>query len=173
MVLVVISIFHPFGAAKRGALCKEFVTIIENKSGAIKKDGHNEKTISDISSKARTIRKSKNKKEERYLRRPVGTNILLQQDKSKHCLRVYFPTRGIRGDTVMIAGFAVAWCSFIAVWTAGVIAGGAPICFVLFSIPFWLAGGFLVKTVLDDAFTSSELVISGNGHNVHFLGPNI
>lgn len=68
---------------------------------------------------------------------PVGSNIRL--DRSPERLDIQIPPSS-RLASAPMAGFSIAWLSFVAFWTAAAIGAGAPIFFPLFSIPFWAVG---------------------------------
>lgn len=72
------------------------------------------------------------------MRQPAGSRIRLKHTASK--LIVDIPPAGLQPQTLPLLGFALFWNGFIAVWTAGAISTGAPIFFVLFSVPFWIIG---------------------------------
>ncbi len=53
----------------------------------------------------------------------------------------------VAGNSLSTGAFALAWNGFVAFWTISALAGGG-ILFALFSIPFWLAGGSLLKSAV-------------------------
>ena len=55
------------------------------------------------------------------------------------------------GDSVATGAFAIAWNSFVAVWTISAVAGGG-VLFGLFSLPFWAAGWQLAKQAFGRQF---------------------
>ncbi|CAE8636125.1 unnamed protein product, partial [Polarella glacialis] len=72
---------------------------------------------------------------------PRGSGVRVE--RSGFNLRVLFPPPDL-GDSLPTGAFAIAWTAFTAVWTAGVLSAGAPVM-ALFSLPFWGAGGSLLK----------------------------
>ncbi len=78
-------------------------------------------------------------------KRPVGSTVEITRD-GLAALTVDVPAAPPGPEVLMMGGFCVAWCSFIALWTAGVVWAGVPLIAV-FSIPFWAAGAFLVGQV--------------------------
>ena len=64
-----------------------------------------------------------------------------------------------RSGATYIAGFAVAWNSFVAFWTASALASGGGLIFAAFSIPFWLAGKEVATSAFDEIFEASRLEI--------------
>lgn len=55
------------------------------------------------------------------------------------------------GVSVSTGAFALVWNAFVAFWTVSALAGGG-VLFALFSIPFWLAGGQLIKSTVASSF---------------------
>lgn len=74
---------------------------------------------------------------------PAGTRLELARDRRKFTLNVP-PTRS--GGLAM-GGFATVWLGFVAFWTFSALAMGAPFIFPLFSIPFWLVGLGMVRSL--------------------------
>lgn len=96
-------------------------------------------------------------------RKPAGSRVLVDRDRSNRLLRVTIPPQGFSGETVSKGMFAVAWTGFTAFWTIGVLTGGAPLFFSLFSIPFWAAGVQMAKSTVDQVSGLTSLVISFGG----------
>jgi hypothetical protein len=80
--------------------------------------------------------------------KPFGTKI--QLTKSGEFFEAYIPPFGFHFSILFIAPFAIFWNGGIAVWTlmASQIPFPINIFFMLFSLPFWAAGGFLAYTCL-------------------------
>jgi eukaryotic-like serine/threonine-protein kinase len=97
------------------------------------------------------------------LRRPAGSRVVIERDPDCRLLRIYIPPKGLTAQTASTGAFAVAWTGFVGFWTAGVVTGGAPIAFGLFSLPFWYAGLRMGKRVVDDVRSTTELVMSAGG----------
>lgn len=76
-------------------------------------------------------------------KQPFGTKIRLT--KSGDLFEVYIPPLGFHPGILVMAPFAIGWNAFIAAWTLGASQIPFPINigFMLFSLPFWAAGGFL------------------------------
>ncbi|CAE7202925.1 pkaA [Symbiodinium natans] len=72
---------------------------------------------------------------------PRGSRISV--DRQGDQLRVLLPPVTWE-SRASIGAFGIAWTSFTAVWTAGVIAAGASFM-ALFSLPFWTAGAGMLK----------------------------
>jgi len=71
------------------------------------------------------------------------------------------------------SGFTVFWLGFVAFWTFSALAMGAPVFFVLFSLPFWATGVFLVRVMLKPALTDVSATFTRDGGLVleeRFLG---
>lgn len=96
-------------------------------------------------------------------RQPAGSRVVVDRDPEGRLLKVFIPPKGFTGKTASTGAFAVAWTGFVGFWTAGVVTGGAPIVFGLFSVPFWYAGAQMAKRVVDDVKSTTELVISAGG----------
>lgn len=79
------------------------------------------------------------------LEAPRGSKISAKEVAGE--LRILFPPPSW-SSLVGPGTFTVAWVTFTAVWTAGVVSAGAPLM-SLFSLPFWNAGG----TMLRDTFS--------------------
>lgn len=80
------------------------------------------------------------------LRQPAGSRIYLKRTPSK--LIVDIPPAGLQSQTLPLLGFALFWNGFIAYWTVGAISMGAPLLFVLFSLPFWVIGFKILSSAL-------------------------
>jgi serine/threonine protein kinase len=77
-------------------------------------------------------------------------------------LYVKIPRRRREGSgAVMIFPFAVL--GFVFLWTTMTMRMRAPIFFPLFSIPFWVVGISMAKTLLRPALTQTELFITPDG----------
>ena len=67
------------------------------------------------------------------LKKPAGTKV--QLTRSGGTLNIRVPPNRFSTDALASGGFAIAWNSFIGVWTFGALAGGGGIAMALFSIP--------------------------------------
>ena len=70
--------------------------------------------------------------------KPSGSRVELSRHRRR--LSIQIPPSGFRGETISMAFLTVFWNGFMVVWTGGAVLGGAPILFVLFSVPFWIVG---------------------------------
>ncbi|MEH2251432.1 serine/threonine protein kinase [Nostoc sp.] len=85
--------------------------------------------------------------------KPDGSKI--QLTKNWDSLEIIVPPAGFNPSTVAPGVFAIAWNSFILIWTIGVLSLGpfpANIPFALFSVPFWSIGCFMVYKFLFKLF---------------------
>ena len=96
-------------------------------------------------------------------RKPAGTKVTVDRDRANRLLRVTVPPDGISGEVLSKGAFTVAWTGFTAFWTVGVLTGGAPLVFSLFSIPFWAAGVRMAKNTMEQITGLTTLVISFGG----------
>ena len=91
---------------------------------------------------------------------PSGSKIRL--NRSRQRLSLYIPPTGLRGEAASIAIFALFWNGFIFVWTSAALLGGAPIFFVLFSLPFWAIGAGMMWMVLNALAMKTRLEVEGD-----------
>ena len=85
--------------------------------------------------------------------KPFGSKIslLLHADS----LEILRPPKGFSADIVGLSLFAIAWNSFIVMWTASAVfltPLGINLFFALFSLPFWGAGIGMVWQILSTLF---------------------
>ncbi|MBD2596132.1 serine/threonine protein kinase [Nostoc sp. MBR 210] len=80
--------------------------------------------------------------------KPVGSKI--QLTKNEDCLEIRIPPSGFKASMLFTGTFAIAWNSFILFWTINVLAIPFPanIPFALFSLPFWVAGFFMISNLM-------------------------
>ncbi|WP_310488915.1 hypothetical protein [Chamaesiphon sp. VAR_69_metabat_338] len=80
--------------------------------------------------------------------KPFGTKI--QLTKSGNFFEIYIPPMGFHPVLLFIAPFAIAWNSFITVWTlmAAQVPFPGNIFLMMFSLPFWVVGGCLAYACL-------------------------
>ena len=76
--------------------------------------------------------------------KPPGSKIQLR--KSEEVLEVVIPPSGWQASMLFFGSFAIAWNSFILLWTIGALSAPFPmnLPFALFSLPFWGVGGFMM-----------------------------
>ncbi|MBD2435205.1 serine/threonine-protein kinase [Nostoc sp. FACHB-110] len=91
--------------------------------------------------------------------KPAGSKI--QLTKSWDALEIRIPPSGFKVSMLFTGGFAIAWNSFILFWTIAALSAPFPanIPFVLFSLPFWSAGGLMVWGIVFGLFGSLQLRI--------------
>ncbi|PPS41194.1 serine/threonine-protein kinase [Chroococcidiopsis sp. TS-821] len=93
-------------------------------------------------------------------RKPFNSKVLLH--KNADVLEIILPPRGFSPEIVSLTLFAVAWNSFIVMWT-GFAVFGAPfpinIFFALFSLPFWGAGAGMAWQIVSNLFRRVRLRI--------------
>jgi hypothetical protein len=97
---------------------------------------------------------------------PAGTRLELARDRRKFTLNVP-PTRS--GGLAM-GGFTTIWLSFVGFWTFSAIAMGAPFPFALFSIPFWLVGLGMLRSLWRTRTLKTHLRIDRDGWEIERSG---
>ncbi|MBU7586395.1 MAG: serine/threonine protein kinase [Nostoc sp. TH1S01] len=90
---------------------------------------------------------------------PAGSKI--QLTKNWDALDISIPPRGFRASMLFTVPWAIAWNSFILLWTiAGLIAPfPTNVSLVLFSLPFWSIGLVMIWHLVFDLFGSLQLRI--------------
>lgn len=96
-------------------------------------------------------------------RKPAGSRVMVERDRANRLLRIVIPAKGFSGNALSKGAFAVAWTGFTAFWTVGVLTGGAPVVFSLFSLPFWAAGVQMARSTADEVMGYITLVVSFGG----------
>lgn len=76
-------------------------------------------------------------------RKPAGSGISLKRTHNK--IKIYMPPQGISLSTLPTIFFTVIWNGFMFFWWSGILLGGAPFFFMLFSLPhtgigLWMLG---------------------------------
>ncbi len=94
------------------------------------------------------------------LHQPSGSKIKLS--RSRRRLSIHIPPSGMRGETAGMAFFSLVWNGFVFIWTSAAIFGGAPIFFVLFSIPFWAVGAGMLWMLLNALAGKVSLAVEGD-----------
>lgn len=90
---------------------------------------------------------------------PSGSTLTVQDlDQG---LYIKLPHR--RGGSNGLTIFPFAWLGFVFFWTTTSMRMHAPLIFSLFSIPFWIAGIAMVKSLLKPALADIELYITQEG----------
>ncbi len=84
--------------------------------------------------------------------KPDGSKI--QLTKNLDSLEIIVPSAGFEPSIIFTGLFAIAWNSFILIWTIGALSAPFPvnIPFALFSLPFWSAGFVMVSKFLFHLF---------------------
>lgn len=92
--------------------------------------------------------------------KPHRSKVVLNKDINS--LEIVIPPMGFRLEMWGLLGFAIAWNSFIFFWTSFVIFAPFPINvpFVLFSLPFWMAGFGMLRDVSWGIFGQIQLSIN-------------
>ncbi len=93
--------------------------------------------------------------------KPFGSKIELT--KNANSLDILMPSQGFSTQTGSLILFAIAWNSFILVWTGTAVLSapmGFNIFFVLFSLPFWGAGIGMVRRILSNLFGRVRLCLN-------------
>ncbi|MBD1889787.1 serine/threonine-protein kinase [Coleofasciculus sp. FACHB-SPT9] len=91
------------------------------------------------------------------VKKPTGSKISLT--KNADFIKISIPPKGLTASTIGLCFFAIAWNSFIFVWTSSVLFAplGFNLFMVLFSLPFWFAGVSMSWQILFALFGRSQL----------------
>jgi hypothetical protein len=91
--------------------------------------------------------------------KPAGSKI--QLTKNDEFLEITIPPVGFQPSMMFLGFFAIAWNSFILIWTVGALSAPFPanIPFALFSLPFWGVGFSIIYGILSGLFGSVKLRI--------------
>jgi len=89
---------------------------------------------------------------------PAESKVLIE--RLGDGVRVTLPRAGMKGSAGPGPMFATVWIGFVAFWTLMTLRMRAPFFFPAFSIPFWGAGFFMVKTMLGPAFSKREITLT-------------
>ncbi len=87
------------------------------------------------------------------VKKPFGSKISLIKDQD--FLEILMPRKGFSAEIVGLTLFAIAWNSFIVMWTGVAVFSvpfGVNIFFALFSLPFWGAGASMIWQILYTLF---------------------
>ena len=90
----------------------------------------------------------------------------VQISRSRRRLSVDLPPSGLHSETAGMAFFTLFWNGFILLWTSGAILGGAPIFFVLFSLPFWAIGASMGWMLLNALAGHVSLRVEGDRYTL-------
>jgi serine/threonine protein kinase len=89
---------------------------------------------------------------------PSESKVVIQRTEDTSI--IHFPKIGIRGSSIPGVTFAVFWVGFVAFWTLMTLRMRAPIFFPFFSIPFWVIGFVMMKSILAPAISKYEVSIT-------------
>jgi serine/threonine protein kinase len=91
--------------------------------------------------------------------KPAGSRAILKKTDEK--FQIHLPPEGFSAKLIMLVPFAIAWNSFLVVWTGGaaMISFGINLFFMLFSIPFWVVGLGMISGILYCLAGSATLII--------------
>jgi serine/threonine protein kinase len=86
------------------------------------------------------------------VRKPAGSKISVTEKADS--LEILIPPVGFNSKILQLCFFAIAWNSFILLWTSSLFftASGINFFMVLFSLPFWYQGIYMVWQVLFGLF---------------------
>jgi eukaryotic-like serine/threonine-protein kinase len=89
---------------------------------------------------------------------PSDSRIKIAEEAGR--LAIELPPAGLSNPSALgIGGFSIFWLGFVAFWTFSAAAMGAPIFFVLFSLPFWGVGIFMARSSLAAILGRSTLIL--------------
>lgn len=100
-------------------------------------------------------------KDAEIVKQPAYSRIELRKTPAE--IDIFIPPKGFTPQLIFLVVFAIAWNSFLIMWTGGaVFLAPFPIdlFFGLFSIPFWTVGLSLVGAILFTLFGSTRLKIT-------------
>ncbi|HWR11515.1 MAG TPA: serine/threonine-protein kinase [Rectinemataceae bacterium] len=89
---------------------------------------------------------------------PAESKVLIESSEDSLSLKI--PRAGIRASSGQGFMFASIWIGFIAFWTLMTLRMKAPMMFPMFSIPFWVVGVFMTKTMLAPSFTKYDVLLT-------------
>ena len=92
-------------------------------------------------------------------KQPHGSRVEVAETADS--LTIRFRERG--RHRLPLAGFTLVWLGFLAVWDGFALGLGAPAVFVLFSLPFWAVGLFMLYKTLYSLFGRVSLELSAGG----------
>lgn len=90
------------------------------------------------------------------LRQPLGTRVELL--RAGQALSIRIPPGRLNPPMLYLTFFSVFWLSFVAFWT--LMAARGSVFFALFSLPFWLVGLGMARTVVLNLFGESLLELT-------------
>jgi eukaryotic-like serine/threonine-protein kinase len=95
------------------------------------------------------------------VRLPTDSRVRLVESGDR--LEIAIPPAGLSNPAALgIGAFSLFWLAFVAFWTFSAAAMGAPLFFVLFSLPFWAVGIGMVRSSLLSMLGRSELVFDAD-----------
>jgi hypothetical protein len=90
--------------------------------------------------------------------KPLASQV--EVTETADSLTIRFRERGRR--RLPLAGFTLLWLGFVAAWDVFALSLGAPVVFVLFSLPFWAVGLFMLYRTLYGLFGNVRLELSAS-----------
>lgn len=100
--------------------------------------------------------------------RPAGSRTLLERSDGE--LFIHVPAEGFRGATIGALAFSMFWLGFISFWTLAALGGfgGRAIgpvnwAFASFSVPFWMAGLWMLSAIIWSLWGKKSIRIDRNG----------
>jgi serine/threonine protein kinase len=119
--------------------------------------------IFDVARKIQTVFTEKNPSERPKYPDTLPSDSKVSADVTENGLFIKIPGSGFRGRNALSIGFPVFWIGFVAFWTMMALSMRAPFFFPMFSIPFWIAGVVMIKSVAKNALGSVELILNRDG----------
>lgn len=95
------------------------------------------------------------------VKKPFGSKISLIKDEDS--LEILMPSKGFSAEVFGLTLFAIAWNSFLVMWTGVTVFAvpfGINIFFALFSLPFWGAGITMIWQILSTLFRRVRLCVN-------------
>jgi eukaryotic-like serine/threonine-protein kinase len=97
---------------------------------------------------------------ERHAAASLPSNSRIKISEVDGRLAISLPPAGLSNPAALgVAGFCIFWLAFVAFWTFGSLAMGAPVFFALFSLPFWAVGIALARSSIASMWKRSEIIL--------------
>lgn len=96
------------------------------------------------------------------MRKPPGTRVELIHESDSLYIRI--PPGNFTPQTIYMTFFSVIWLSFVGFWTLLAWRGG--LIFALFSVPFWLVGLGMARSVVQNLFLDTVLELRPEGFSL-------
>lgn len=88
---------------------------------------------------------------------PIGTRLIIEE-KGMDRFKISIPSSGFTFNHLFPLVFSLFWISIITLWTVAGISDS--LFFALFSVPFWIAGVFMVKGLIESITVKQTLSIN-------------